>query len=1441
MSTYLAARSRRRSVRVASMYVAERLESRRLLAAVSWDGGGDGTNWGDPLNWSGNAIPLPADDVTINVAGSPTIHLGTSYNIHSLNNAETLNIHAGPNSFITLALEAASTNTGTIDFDIPTAGGYAGTLSIPGTATFSNSGIIRSTAAASSFARITGSGSTAFTNAAGGSIQVVTGQFEVSTSSFTQSGSITAAAGASLTVSSSTLNYLGGSNTGSLFAQNAVLNLQNASAPSTVVAIGAGDTLLGIGSANLTLAVRSGAFQHTYVGVPANMTNAGTILLDVVSEGGYLSALTLSDGVTLTNNGTIRSTAPSASYGQITGSGVAALTKLINNGTINVQDRELRVSGVTFTQNGTISNSGTGQLILNSAALVYTGGSNGSQFHVRNSTIDLRAASAASTVIANGGGNTFVQNLAPNLTLDVRADASESAQLFVTANATNAGILLLNVLTPGGYTSSINLSQAATLTNNGTIRAAAPVSVSDVRQVGGTNALDKLVNNGTLDVVGGEMALFNLTLEQHGSMTIAAASAITTSSVYLKYLGGSNADGLILRGSTFDLQAASAASTIYSESNNAFLGNASANLTINIRTSPTYGGAQLSVTTNATNAGTIVFGTSAVVGYASLIDIENGGSLNNTGTIRVAAGVNVNDTRQILTNNGFGTEKLVNNGTINLVGGNLDVAFMTFEQKATITVASGLQLLVNGGTLKYLGGSNTLGLAAYNSKFDLQAASAASTVSILGSNTLIGNAAPNLTIAVNTSTIYGGGTLNVPVNATNSGTIVFNAGNTGYTSQIVISNGATLTNNGTIRAISSSPSPFNFPNYLSGSGGVGRGILANNGTLEANIGDFALSGVDLQQQGAIHIAASHKIFHYAGKLTYLGGSNDVGLVVNAVTLDLQAASAASTVSVIGGSSALLGNQSPNLTISLDTNSTYGTGSLNVNVAAVNHGTILMQPDATGYSSQLQVNDGGAFTNAVDGIIKIGGSAVGGRYIGVANGPGQVASFNNLGLMTLEGDASVSGGGPITNNGTIRVTGNGLVYFSPELTNHALVDVVTGTFRLYGNSNVDDGTFLSGGNYKVASGATLGFGTSEFSSPLINTADIEVTGTGVLEFAQLNVNRGRIALLNGADFSVTPQSGTFALEGIIDLSPTSVFTITGNVTFAGISQPVVRSEIASLANFGRVNITGNVNLNSPGSTSRFDPDLVGGFDPALGAVFNVITATGPIINAFDSFQGGATPSGRIMTLQRPTANIVAVRIDPGPLPPAPQILSQTYEYLTRQAIVFQFSQDVSAFLSRKDYQLLNVTTGQTLAQSAGTLTFNTASNQATLVLTNELPDGDYRLTVNASDIANAAGVPASGSPIVLKFFSLAGDANHDRKVDFADLVILAQNYNLTGLNSSQGNVNYSADGAVDFADLVILAQQYNKNLGVAPPITAPLSGRGTAVTTGKGRVSTDVLS
>src|SRR5687768_14219836 len=74
----------------------ELLEPRRLLAAISWDGGGHAVNFTDPLNWSTNALPTANDDVTVDVPGSPALRLaGGTVNMRSLVMREALRIETG--------------------------------------------------------------------------------------------------------------------------------------------------------------------------------------------------------------------------------------------------------------------------------------------------------------------------------------------------------------------------------------------------------------------------------------------------------------------------------------------------------------------------------------------------------------------------------------------------------------------------------------------------------------------------------------------------------------------------------------------------------------------------------------------------------------------------------------------------------------------------------------------------------------------------------------------------------------------------------------------------------------------------------------------------------------------------------------------------------------------------------------------------------------------------------------------------------------------------------------------------------------------------------------------------------------------------------------------------------------------------------------------------
>jgi hypothetical protein len=71
--------------------------------------------------------------------------------------------------------------------------------------------------------------------------------------------------------------------------------------------------------------------------------------------------------------------------------------------------------------------------------------------------------------------------------------------------------------------------------------------------------------------------------------------------------------------------------------------------------------------------------------------------------------------------------------------------------------------------------------------------------------------------------------------------------------------------------------------------------------------------------------------------------------------------------------------------------------------------------------------------------------------------------------------------------------------------------------------------------------------------------------------------------------------------------------------------------------------------------------------------------------------------------------------------------------------------------------------------------------------------------------------------------LPADFNDSGKVDFADLLVLAQNYGIkAGVVHATGDAN--VDGIVDFADLLILAQEYGQGSAAAAssPVPEPSS-------------------
>jgi hypothetical protein len=70
----------------------ELLEPRQLLSTIAWDGGGGDNDWHNPLNWSGDVLPGPDDDVIVTAPGTPTINITQDVSVRSIVSVEAIHV-----------------------------------------------------------------------------------------------------------------------------------------------------------------------------------------------------------------------------------------------------------------------------------------------------------------------------------------------------------------------------------------------------------------------------------------------------------------------------------------------------------------------------------------------------------------------------------------------------------------------------------------------------------------------------------------------------------------------------------------------------------------------------------------------------------------------------------------------------------------------------------------------------------------------------------------------------------------------------------------------------------------------------------------------------------------------------------------------------------------------------------------------------------------------------------------------------------------------------------------------------------------------------------------------------------------------------------------------------------------------------------------------------
>ena len=190
---------------------------------------------------------------------------------------------------------------------------------------------------------------------------------------------------------------------------------------------------------------------------------------------------------------------------------------------------------------------------------------------------------------------------------------------------------------------------------------------------------------------------------------------------------------------------------------------------------------------------------------------------------------------------------------------------------------------------------------------------------------------------------------------------------------------------------------------------------------------------------------------------------------------------------------------------------------------------------------------------------------------------------------------------------------------------------------------------------------------------------------------------------------------------------------------------------------------------------------------------------------NTIRSNATAAGGVIDPDPTVLNLFVTRIVPG-FSQTSDNTSNGLAFIAGNGITFWAGPSLPAFAGGQD--VLASVLAHEIGHNLGLSHIVEAQN---LLQSGGSPNQGERL--NAAQISTAKNI---------SFSVVYGDSDLDKDVDFADLVILAQNYNLsTALGIAKGDFN--RDGIANFADLVLLAQNYNFSLATSAVMLAGPTG------------------
>ncbi|HEY9172517.1 MAG TPA: CARDB domain-containing protein, partial [Verrucomicrobiae bacterium] len=589
---------------------------------VSWDGGGDGVSWHDPLNWSGDAVPGTNNDVLIAPAAATTVHYqGAPTPVRSLINHATLWVRGGASGHAVLSVNGDFTNHGTLRLQT-ISGGWESSAVVGGTLVNETDGVIEVNPGTGGSRYLTASvvnrgvlnitgGASLYANGDGKVFRQETGSIIV-TNLFTWAGG--------------RFDFVGGSLAGAVAVRSGSLEVAASAGASTIVCA-ENSTLLANRATNVTVWVQGGLYGHAALTTAEGAVNAGIIRLET-SSSSWQSILNVG-GSNLVNtaSGIIASRPGTGGDRSING-------YLVNHGLVDATGHYVNLTGTYEAAGGRIL--GGGRLV--------------------NGQLKVTASPATPTLIDLWATTTLLSDVLPNTELWVHGGGSGHATLTSAGNVTNYGTIRLETQ-GGGWDDTLNV---------GGVLVNAPGGVLQVNPgTGGARMLTaNLVNQGTINVAPGTGLYANGAGREFRQEGLLNAEGYWTWAQGLFDFAAGSLQGTVwvLNGTLRVRDTVISDSTVFVSGTTTLLANDSPAAGIWVRGGGQYGHATLAAATNAVNTGRLLLQTTDG-GWNSVLTTTAHGFVNKpTGIIeaqpgsggdRSCSGLLVNQGAVLATNGGF--------------------------------------------------------------------------------------------------------------------------------------------------------------------------------------------------------------------------------------------------------------------------------------------------------------------------------------------------------------------------------------------------------------------------------------------------------------------------------------------------------------------------------------------------------------------------------------------------------------------------------------------------------------------------------------------------------------------------------------------------------------------------------------------------------------------